>query len=366
MTKKINSVCIINCFDTYEHRVDLLLDFFQSFGANVRVITSDYKHFEKCRRTDIKENYEFIKAIPYKKNLSIERLKSHRVLSKCIFKRIENENFDLLWVLVPPNSFVKEAANYKKNHKNVKLVFDLIDLWPETLPIPLIKSIPPFTQWKNLRNKYLNAADTIVTECDLYKQKIPQYIDKSKIVTMYLAREIKEYIPQHDLPNDKIVLCYLGSINNIVDISTIKHLIKSLMKTKPVTIHIIGDGEKRDQLLETCYKIGADVVYHGKVYDHYEKQQILSSCHYGLNIMKKTVFVGLTMKSMDYFEAGLPIINNISGDTWDIIRENNLGFNIPNESIAHDYDESMRLRVRQYFEQNFGIDTFFEKISEIL
>ena len=37
--------------------------------------------------------------------------------------------------------------------------------------------------------------------------------------------------------------------------------------------------------------------------------------------MKQEVFVGLTMKSIDYFEAGLPIINNIHGDTWNIVKD---------------------------------------------
>ena len=60
---------------------------------------------------------------------------------------------------------------------------------------------------------------------------------------------------------------------------------------------------------------GAEVFYHGKVFDSKEKNRIFETCHYGLNIMKDSVFVGLTMKSMDYFE-GLPIINNIQGDTW--------------------------------------------------
>lgn len=40
-------ICIIHCFDTYEHRVDLLHDYFKAKDAEVTVITSDYMHFEK-------------------------------------------------------------------------------------------------------------------------------------------------------------------------------------------------------------------------------------------------------------------------------------------------------------------------------
>ena len=43
--------------------------------------------------------------------------------------------------------------------------------------------------------------------------------------------------------------------------------------------------------------------------------------------MKKSVCVGLTMKSIDYFEFGLPIINNIKGDTWNAVEEYGIGIN---------------------------------------
>ena len=42
--------------------------------------------------------------------------------------------------------------------------------------------------------------------------------------------------------------------------------------------------------------------------------KIINQCHYALNIMKKDVCVGMTMKSLDYFSFGIPIVNNIEGD----------------------------------------------------
>lgn len=363
--KTLKRVCIINCFDTYEHRVDLLHEYFKSNGADVRVITSNYRHFEKCIRTDVKDDFEFIEAIPYHKNLSVKRLKSHRVLSKTIFRMLENENYDLLWVLVPPNSFVKDAAKYKKEHTNTKLIFDLIDLWPETMPISKFKSLPPFTFWKQLRDKNLDAADKIITECNLYHEKLPKKINRNKVHTIYLAREIKEYNPHLNLPNDRIALCYLGSINNIIDIPAIADLVQEIKMYKPVELHVVGDGEKRDELITVCREMGATVIYHGKMYDAKEKQRIFDSCHYGLNFMKNSVFVGLTMKSMDYFEAGLPIINNIHGDTWNIVESNNLGINYL-RNISLEYDISQRSNSRRFFEQELSKEHFNELISVVL
>lgn len=363
--KTLDNVCIINCFDTYEHRVDLLHIYFKSIGANVRVITSDYRHFEKCRRTDSKEDFQFVEAIPYTKNLSMDRLKSHCVLSKTIFKKIENESYDLLWILVPPNSFVKDAATYKTSHKETKLIFDLIDLWPETMPISKFKSLPPFMFWKKLRDNYLDVADKIVTECNLYHEKLPKRINRAKVHTIYLAREVKKYNPQLNIPEDKIALCYLGSINNIIDISTISQIVEEVSSIKPVLVHIVGDGERRDELIEACEKAGADVIYHGKVYDANEKQKIFDSCHYGLNIMKNSVYVGLTMKSMDYFEYGLPIINNIHGDTWDLIEKYEMGKN-HSRRIDWDYKPEQRDNARKFFVQKLSIQNFYHEVKSVV
>lgn len=368
-TNNMKNVCIVNCFDTYEHRVDLLYNYFKEYGYNVKVFTSNYRHIEKCFRNDKKENFVFFDAKPYKKNMSADRLLSHIKLSKDIFRKVENDKPDLLWVLVPPNSFAKDAAKFKKNNPNTKLIFDLIDMWPETMPISKFKSLPPFTYWKRLRNKNLKYADKIVTECNLYRQILPKDIDNKKIHTLYLAREIKEDKEiKAELPKDKISLCYLGSINNIIDIPIIKEIILNLKKIKPIELHIIGDGEKREELIDSCKEIGAEVIFHGKIYDMTEKQNILNKCHYGLNIMKESVFVGLTMKSMDYFEAGLPIINNIKGDTWDFVEKCNLGKNLKEDldfKTFENYEEN-REKVRMFFEDNLSKEAFEKNVNMIL
>lgn len=367
--KEINNVCIINCFDTYEHRVDLLYSYFKQGGANVQVLTSNYKHIEKCSRNDVKKDFEFIDVIPYKRNLSFGRLRSHASFSKKVFEKIDNEKYELLWILVPPNSLVRHAANYKKKHRETKIIFDLIDLWPETMPISKFKSLYPFQCWKKLRNGYLDCADEIVTECNLFKEELVKNSSSIKIHTIYLARKIKRTDIKTELRDDRIALCYLGSINNIIDIDAICKVIMKLKKYKQVELHIIGDGEKRIELIKKSKHCGAIVVYHGKIYSGSEKQEIFNHCHFGLNLMKKTVFVGLTMKSLDYFEGNLPIINNIKGDTWNLVDDYHIGVNISDkfeiEGIVN-YDAVMRNNVMKLYKSTFGVDKFNEEVSKVV
>ncbi|MGQ9411915.1 glycosyltransferase [Streptococcus pluranimalium] len=361
---------IINCFDTYEHRVELLLEYFLLNKHEVSVITSNFKHREKVFRVEKKDFYQFVPTKVYKKNLSINRLKSHWILSKDIFENLD-QDIDLLWIMVPPNSFVKKSLEFKKNNPNTLVVLDFIDMWPETLPVGKIKNLFPFSFWKKLRDSNLKKADFIVTECNLYQTLLKHKVIGSKMSTLYLSygNIDNEKLLPCILPKDKLSLCYLGSINNIIDIDCISKILKNISLTEKIDFHIIGDGEKKSDLISKSKFKNVTVIDHGKIYDSKKKLEILNSCHYGLNIMKKSVFVGLTMKSLDYFKVGLPIINNIKGDTWEFVISNNIGVNTSNGELTlspTNYDISQRERVRNFYQENFSKDAIFKGLDSII
>ena len=136
-----------------------------------------------------------------------------------------------------------------------------------------------------------------------------------------------------------------------------------------VELHIIGDGEKRKALIDAAKAAGANVIFYGKVYDRTAKQMIMDQCHAGLNIMKKSVFVGLTMKSMDYFECGIPIINNIKGDTWQFVDEYGIGVNI-NQKVEITAGQILELQKKRDSVHDFGkawfdVKVFNEKLDRI-
>jgi len=323
---------IINCFDNHEDRVDLVHEFFKEKGFDVTVIHSDFRHIKKVHRKDLKDGFIFIKSKAYTKNMSVARLYSHYKFAKDAFKAVEEIKPDLLYTLVPPNSLAKFAAKYKQEHIDVKLIFDLIDLWPESIPIGKIKKLPPFTFWKAMRDKSLKFADLVITECNLYRTVLAGALKGIKTETVYYAKKEIHVKSNSQLVVEEIHLAYLGSINNIVDISKIKEIIKAINVVKPVILHIIGDGESKQELIDAAESAGASVKYYGKIYDPQKKQDVFDKCHFGLNIMKDSVSVGLTMKSIDYFQHGLPIINNIQADTEEIIEKYGIGVNINNKN----------------------------------
>ena len=364
------NIVIADCFDTWEHRVDLIYKVLKEEGHQVTCLLSDYRHIDKTRRTEKKRDTIFFTAEPYKKNISPARVHSHGQLSKDIFTWVEDHKsvIDILWVLAPPNSFIYDAARVKQKWPKMHLIIDIIDLWPETMPVGRLKYLPFFNVWRLLRDHNLRVANVVVTECNLFKEVLGRKSDGIKVETLYLARENRGYEPNLCLPNDKLALCYLGSINNIIDIAAIGQIIRECRKQNPVIFHIIGDGEKKKELLKVAEDSGAKVIDHGKIYNQEEKKGIFDSCHYGLNIMKPSVCVGLTMKSIDYFEFGLPIINNIKGDTWEAIEKYDCGVNLGKKKLHLSVEENsnQRLNSRHFFEKYLTLEIAKDKIHTIL
>lgn len=360
-------VVIVNCFETLDHRVELLRRYFVKQGKRVHVITSDWEHFHKRVRRDCSKGYELIHVRPYNRNLSVDRLISHHYFAQEVNRRLEEISPKMIWSFVPPNSLAKSTALYKQSHPEVKLVMDLLDMWPETMPISGFKTLPPFSLWRDLRNEYVGQADAVVTECNLFQKPLEGKCAPEKMHTLYLARDWTDASGTVNLPADSISLCYLGSINNIIDIDCIEKIIRAI--DAPVNLHIIGEGEKRKALIDQATAAGANVIFHGKIYDRARKQEIMDQCHAGLNIMKKSVFVGLTMKSMDYFECGIPIINNIKGDTWQFVDEYGIGVNISQkvEITAGQILELQKKRdsVHDFGKAWFDVKVFNEKLDRI-
>lgn len=319
---------LISCSDHYSHRLNVIADHLREKSYEVTYITSDFDHVSKKKFQCTVPEHVQIHARPYRKNLSCDRILSHRGFARDVFKYLSALPHEpsVVVALLPPNFLAYYAAAYKKKHPKVKLIFDIFDMWPEAFPSATWKKLlaPVFYIWARIRDCNLYAADFITTECDLFREKLHLSNDQSQ--TVYLCNQpLSCGIYPADLADDRLELCYLGSINNIIGIEEICDLIKKLVSYKPVTLHIIGSGERMQELIDMAGSAGAFVVCHGAIYEEEKKQEIMSRCHFGLNIMKPTVCLGLTMKSVDYFRNGLPIISNVSADTKMLLQRWNAG-----------------------------------------
>ena len=72
---------------------------------------------------------------------------------------------------------------------------------------------------------------------------------------------------------------------------------------------------------------------------------------------------------MDYFAAGLPMINNIKGDTGEIVARNGFGVNYPFETdeLLKIYErKEVRAEIRAFYEAHFSVEAFEEGLRGIM
>ncbi len=362
----MKNAAVVTCFKSNEERTSFVIEALQERGYNTIGVSTDFSHITKKKRTDTRDYYVQIKTDPYTRNLSISRLLSHRSFAKRAFEFLDSYDPDLIWVCVPANSLISEAKKYKDRHPDVKIIIDVIDMWPESMPLGTLKKLLPFTIWRNIRNDSINCADALVTECSYYKS-ILKFEYQGQVKTIHWARDNKVEDFDLDLPEDKLSLAYIGSINNIIDIDEIGRLIDS--SDMPVVLHVIGSGESKERLLESL-RPKCELVYYGVTYDPDDKKRVFSKCHAGLNIYKEGLYIGLTVKSIDYFNYGLPIINSIKGDTFSLIKDYGVGFNVDKKSkLDAKKIIEMRLhneKILEVYENYFTKEVFIRRLNQVI
>lgn len=363
-------VTIATCFESNEERAGFVYDACVQRGYEVTVLTSDFSHIRKQKRDHLPDHFRAIETMPYEKNLSLKRMRSHSLFAKKVFTEIEKEDPDLIWLMAPANSLIREAKGYKKVHPETKLIIDIIDMWPESLPISVPKNIFPLSAWRNIRSRNLSCADLVVSECDFY-QEILKKEYQGKIETIHWARESEAVRMDPDLPEGKLSLCYIGSINNIIDPEKIADMIRRI--DMPVQMHVIGEGENTEAFLNVLKPV-CEVIYHGAIREEKKKAEIFAKCHAGVNIYREGLYIGLTVKCIDYFEHGLPILNNIKGDTRKLVEEYDAGLNI-DEVSKIDAEKLIRMRkqneniyelYRTHFTKEVFVQNCLKAVDEVM
>lgn len=355
---------IITPFDNYSYqvRIKYVEGYLAEMGYEVKVISSDFDHRNKTVYSAKRDNLELLHVPSYQKNLSYARINSHRVFAKKVFSRLEELHPDLVYCSAPPNFLFKYVSQYKRQHQNVKLIYELGDLWPETLPLQdKVKKLasPALKVWTRIRDKNIGYADGIIYECRMFSNVVSKANRNAKSEVIYLSKEdyYKGNFQLIEIPQSPLRFAYVGSINNIIDIELIVEILKCVSEKTHAELVVIGGGENTEKLFQLCKEAGVKFEDHGIVYDEEEKHRILSSCHFGLNIMKNSVAVGATMKSLEYFHEGLILVNNIPADTQEILKKYHCGVMVSSLDVNTDLltkvDDQMRIQSRRVFEELF-------------
>lgn len=328
-------VLIISNFheDVAVSRTNMSYKFFKSVNFDSKVLYSNFSHSSKKFRKISGEDFISIKTISYSSNLSLKRIISHLIFAINVYKYLKIKKFDLIYFNIPPNSLSIPILLLKK--KETKIIIDVIDLWPESIPInnKFLKYLFNFFVggfFNFIRNRVIKISDFCITESQYFSSKLK--LGKNH-KTIFLKKH-QNCTPVSNCFSEFLSIAYLGNIGKIYDFDSLIEIFKKVKKNRKIKLHIIGDGQKKEYLMNKLDLLNIDYVYHGLIFDEERKRKILENCWFGYNGYKSSSEVALSYKSVDYLSYGLPLINSAKGDTKNLIQKHNIGLNFEALSLA--------------------------------
>ena len=152
---------------------------------------------------------------------------------------------------------------------------------------------------------------------------IPFYLGADPDYTVKLIKKSKIKVPN----NLNVKICYGGSLGYSYDFNTILKTFKELYsRFKNIELYFIGGGIKEKEIIKFGKDYSLPIFLTGYLsYPDYLKY--LCSMDIALNSFKKDSAVAFSYKFNDYISVGLAIVNNLTGETAQIVEENNIGFN---------------------------------------
>lgn len=377
-------------------RFNYIINLLDYKNIEIEFITSSFFHGEKRQRDLCDErlkklNYKatLIKEPGYKKNVSLKRFYSHKVLAnnlKKYFKTIDKP--DLIYVAVPSLDVGEVVANYAKKN-DIKLAIDIQDLWPEAfkmvLNIPILSDIL-FFPMKLQADSIYKKANYIISVSNTYAERAIKVNEKfeEKIIA-YLGTDL-DYFDKCKQDNnlekqkDIFEIAYLGTLGSSYEIKSVIDAIEILNNKgiKNIKFSLFGNGPLQTEFEKYSKKKNVNCEFTGRL-DYETMVKRLSNCDIAVNPIRKGSAASIINKVGDYAAAGIPVINTQESEEYKaLVKEYNIGFNIENENpeqmaqkILELYNnEELKLKLgnnnRKLAEEKFDRRKTYLKIKELI
>ncbi len=317
------------------NRPRIVAEVLAEFGA-VDIVTTSFDHQEKKQKPpfqyDDRRTMYYLPTLPYRHNVSLGRSLSHFVFSiqAWIFYLKRKKKYDVVYATLPLNLlamlvFLSCPSKYR--------IVDVVDIWPDVLPFPaIIRKIfrPFFSIWKRSFIWAVEHSDMLLTVSDRFFEESHSYFhgNPSHAHRIYIGSQRILY--KKPPPDDQLTIVYIGNIGHLYDFQTLLGVLGTTLGK--VRLFLIGDGDRKEWLLQELKTLEIEFQYFGTVYNEKRLSEILSQCDVGFNGYRNTT-AAFSYKANTYFAASLPILNSMSGDLERLVVEHGLGFNYSAGSV---------------------------------
>lgn len=358
-------------------RSNMAFKYFYDRGFDTVALYSSFSHSLKKFRHLEEKKFVPLATIGYHSSLSFKRIFSYFIYSYHVYRYLRKSSFDILYVNLPPNTLA--LAVLLNNRKGVKLIVDILDLWPESFPhnnnpikklFLYVSGILP----KQIRKMAIKKCDYCITESDFFFNKL-NLINKPESKTIYIKKFQNEQ-PIFNQLSDDFSIVYLGNLGNIYDFESLFKIIKGLEKSRKVILHIIGLGTLSEWFYKKLNDLNIIYTDHGASFDESLKRDVLQTCWFGFNGYKQNTEVALSYKSVDYLAYGVPLLNSAKEDTFNLVSSERIGYNFHEDNLevlieklsvlsTHEIIE-MKKNAYAVFQKKFSGESYYKEMDEVL
>lgn len=327
--------------------------------------------FEQCTETNIDKNETLIllhSNVSYKKNISLSRIKYHKILAKEFEKYSQGkEKPDIIVCSWPTPQFAEAAVRYgKRNH--VPVLLDIRDLWPDIYVRAFPQKLEPLANMVLIPIKWgmahtLKRADGIIGKephalkwgCD-YAGRTPGgndtfiFIGNEKFAISdsdYLRS--KAWWAQLGVTENTWNICFFSTLSySSIDLETAIKAVMKLSVIHPEIRLIIGGTGDAEEKLKAVAQGSANVVFAGWL-NKEQMDSIMRMSKIGLYSMRNTADFkdSITNKAIQYMSAGLPILNSLIGLAKSIIEEHCIGLTYEEGNV-----EDCAVKILKFYEED--------------
>lgn len=344
MNDKKSILIVSQYFYPEQFRINDLALEMKDYGHDVTVLTGlpnypkgeYYEGYSKNKNCD-----EVWNGIPiYRCNLEARKTGSVNLFKNYMsfvyeaekkLKDLEQKYFDLIYVFeVSPITVALPAIKFKKK-KNIPLIMNVQDLWPENVIAVTGINNPIVVKPIEQMVKYIyKNCDLILTASKSFIPNIQKYlkndINKAKFWPQYSVVSKEEKI--RNLFNEKdFNIVFTGNIGKAQGLDLVIEAAYKLKET-PIRWQLVGDGRELETLKKLVHEKGLDdiVIFHGRKPES-EIPQYLANADAALLILKPDPVFEMTLpaKLQTYMACGVPIIGCVSGEGKRTIDESHSG-----------------------------------------
>lgn len=256
----------------------------------------------------------------YKKNVSLSRILAHHQFAENVIEYLktrENQP-DVIYLFVPPAELAKKVVRFA-NKNNIRVVIDVLDLWPEAfhmlLPGVITKGLL-FPMKRQIEYAYQNA-DAVIAVSNTYAKRAMQGNQRcANGHGVFIGTDLRtfdalaENAPALDGKLRPVTMAYIGMLGHSYDLCGVMDAMELLREKGVDTVEllIMGDGPFRDKFETYACQKNLPVRFTGRL-SYEEMVKKLIKCDIGINVLVGNSAASIINKHADYVSAGIPVIN---------------------------------------------------------